>query len=353
MPDIGIAQGLKLLGCEGTGVAFGVVAVDHDLVIPLEPLLRFLCNLLEVDVNGTREVPLVILTGQKRFHQMKIVSPINLLFEVGCVDFSCHTSNLRTAAPIVKTTGRQCYYSFAASLTLCPNPTDATPVTILPGLTSTRKERIPAFVRDLAESDVRAIALFPTLLTREERRALYVQLEEVSGLRIPHVHLRTDFDEEEMAYLVRRFETELFNIHPQKSIHPFGEVPTRFATQIYVENTQNPPEPEELSVLGGICVDYSHLESARRLGWSDYVATVENQLGTHEIGCCHIAAIREGEPNSWNGGPDHHNYRRLSDFDYMRRYADRLPSIWASLELENSLSEQRAAVEYLVGLLRC
>jgi hypothetical protein len=220
-------------------------------------------------------------------------------------------------------------------------------VTILPGLTSTEKERIPAFLRALGESRVRRIALFPTVLDKPEREALYRELEGISDLWIPHVHLRTDCDQAEMDYLVRTFGTEVFNIHPRKSVHDFGTVPPRFSEVTYVENTQAPPEDAELAELGGICIDYSHLESARRLGWGDYVETVEAQLRRFPIGCCHIAAIREGDPNAWNGGPDHHNFKEFSDFDYLAGYTWALPPRWLSLELENPLEEQLQAIAYL------
>lgn len=228
---------------------------------------------------------------------------------------------------------------------------NATDVTILPGLTSTIKERIPAFLSDLRTSEVRQIALFPTVLTQGERQELYRELADIPGLHIPHVHLRTDCDEAEIRLLERQFGTELFNIHPRKSIHAFGPLPENHARRIFVENTQDAPEDEELGLCGGVCVDYSHLESARRLGWSGYVATVEGQLRRFPIGCCHIAAIRDEEPNSWNGGPDHHNFRRLSDFDYLVGYRWALPPRWLSLELENSLPEQLKAAEYVSRLL--
>ncbi|HKJ86295.1 MAG TPA: hypothetical protein VKA06_09465, partial [Spirochaetia bacterium] len=230
-------------------------------------------------------------------------------------------------------------------------PAGPSRVTIIPGLTSTEKDRIPAFVRDLRASEVREIALFPTVLDKGERVELYGELASISGLTLPHVHLRTDCDEDEMQMLVERFDTRFFNIHPEKSTHPFGVVPPRFTSMVFVENVQIVPEDGELAALGGICPDYSHLESARRLGWSEYVETVERQLGAYRIGCCHVSAIRDGDPNPWNGGPDHHNFRQLSDLDYLKRYARVLPEAWVSLELENSLAEQLEASEYLEALL--
>lgn len=224
-------------------------------------------------------------------------------------------------------------------------------MTILPGLTSTMKDRIPDFLSDLRGSQVRRIALFPTVLPRQERQELYRELSDIPGLRVPHVHLRTDCDEVEIRFLEEQFGTEVFNIHPRKTVHAFGPIPQSHAGRIFVENTQEVPEDQELTLCGGICIDYSHLESARRMGWSDYVVTVEAQLRRFPIGCCHIAAIREGEPNSWNGGPDHHKFRQLSDFDYLSKYSWALPARWLSLELENTLPEQLEAADYVRRLL--
>ena len=220
-------------------------------------------------------------------------------------------------------------------------------MTIIPGLTSTRKDRIPAWIQGLRHSAVRTVALFPTVLSSSERRALYEELSTIEGLHVPHVHLRTDCDEREMEYLTRTFGTSLFNIHPAGTRHEFGSVPVGFESRVYVENVDAPPADHELGELGGICVDYSHLESARARGRGDYVATVERQMSEFPIGCCHVSAIRKDDPNAWNGGPDHHEYLDLSHLDYMTRYAESLPPEWASLELENTFDEQLDAIEYL------
>ncbi|MFW5688896.1 MAG: hypothetical protein ACOC1U_04915 [Spirochaetota bacterium] len=224
-------------------------------------------------------------------------------------------------------------------------------MTVLPGLTTTEKERIPRFVSDLRSSTVRAIALFPTVLTRDERYHLYGELSRIDGLQIPHVHLRTDFDDDEIRYVIEQFNTELFNIHPDASTHPFGPVPAAVASRVFVENVDVAATDEEIGRLGGICPDYSHLENARLQDRTDYVSTTESQLRRYPIGCCHVSAIRPGDRNPYNGGFDHHNFRALSDLDYMERYAWALPGRWVSLELENRLAEQLEAAAYLIELL--
>jgi len=234
------------------------------------------------------------------------------------------------------------------------------PMVILPGLTSTRKERIPAFLKALSRSKERHIALFPTCLEAAERRALYRELESIKGLRIPHVHLRADCDTTEVAYLAETFGTEAFNIHPRASSHPFASPFGDFAPRIFVENVDIPVEDAELEGSegseggkpGGICPDFSHLENARLFGRTAYVDRTLEQLKRFAVGCCHLSAIRVGVPNSWGQEWDHHAYAKLSDFDFLASYRAFMPASWASLELENGFEEQLEARAYITGLLR-
>jgi hypothetical protein len=221
---------------------------------------------------------------------------------------------------------------------------------ILPGLTSTKKEGIPAFVSDLRRSGELYIALFPTCLSKPERQGLYAELSAIPGLRIPHVHLRADCDRAEIAQLSATFGTEVFNIHPRKSSHPFEYAFGPVASQVFVENVDVPAEDAELEAHGGICPDFSHLENARLHERRLYVETTMRQLKRYRKGCCHLSAIRVGCPNDWAGEWDHHRYRSLSDFDYLVAYRDFMPEAWASLELENSLSEQLEARSYIESL---
>lgn len=224
-------------------------------------------------------------------------------------------------------------------------------MTVIPGLTSTRKELIPAFLEDLLRLGVSRIALFPTCLDGAERTTLYRELERIEGLRIPHVHLRADCAEEEAEYLAVRFGTEAFNIHPRSSTHPYGEASGALSQKLFVENVDVPPESAELAVLGGLCPDFSHLQNARLQGRDGYVRAVEAALDRFPVGCCHLSAIRVGDPNVWSGEWDHHNFKTLSDFDYLVMYRERLNCRWGSLELENSLGEQLNAARYLERLL--
>ena len=221
---------------------------------------------------------------------------------------------------------------------------------LLPSLTSTRRDRIEPFLEDLRGGTVRTIALFPTTLKPDERRALYEKLEKIEGLRIPHVHLRSDCGDAEIGYLVHRFGTEVFNVHPEASHTAFVPDSARWLKKIWLENADDLPQAEQLEAYGGVCPDFSHWEAARRARDRSYDG-FEDLVRRFPAGCCHVSAIREGDPNPWNGRTDHHHFTNLSDFDYLGRYREFFPPDWASLEVENSLAEQLEAIGHIADLL--
>ena len=224
-------------------------------------------------------------------------------------------------------------------------------MTLLPSLTSTKKERIDPFLEDLQRTGVKTIALFPTTLKPDERRRLYADLEKIEGLTIPHVHLRSDCDDAEIGYLVHRFATEVFNVHPRGSGTAFVPDSSRWLKKIYLENADALPEAEQLEAYGGVCPDFSHWEAARRARDRGYDG-FDDLVRRFPPGCCHISAIREGDPNPWNGRTDHHHFTSLTDFDYLDRYQSFFPPAWASLEVENPLDEQLVAIRTITDRLK-
>ncbi len=216
----------------------------------------------------------------------------------------------------------------------------------LPSLTTTKREAVNPFLEALERTGVRVIALFPTTLKPDERQKLYSDLEEIRGLRIPHVHLRSDCGDDEIEYLVERFAAEVFNVHPEGSNTAFVPESSRWLKRIYLENADALPEAQQLEAYGGICPDFSHWEAARRARDPEYDG-FEDLVRRFPPRCCHISAIREGDPNPWNGRTDHHHFTSISDFDYIDRFRPLLPPQWASLEVENPLEEQLRVIEKL------
>ena len=188
-------------------------------------------------------------------------------------------------------------------------------------------------------------------MDKAERSSLYRELELLAGWRIRHVDVRSDFDAGELDYLCGRFGTEAFNIHPAGSTHPFGPIPSQHARRFFVENVEQYPEASELDGIGGLCPDFSHWANALAFGRFGYDSAMRKLAERYPIGCCHLSALRPGFPNPWHGEWDHHEYAALADLDYLRAYSAFMPLSWASLELENPLSQQLQAQLHLESLL--
>lgn len=224
---------------------------------------------------------------------------------------------------------------------------------ILLGLTTTRRSDWREKTGEIIKYGIKEIALFPTVLPKKERRDLYDLLEKIPGLKIPHVHLRGDFDTIEMDYLVKNFETKLFNIHSANSQYPHPEYIEKYADRVYIENTNAVPEEAELEKYAGLCPDFSHWEDYVRRGGIEYTDKLEKLSNIYKIGCCHISGVSDvahnDEDASINRGVkiySAHFLENLKDMNYVEKYKKYLPE-YISIELENSFEEQLKVKNYL------
>lgn len=227
---------------------------------------------------------------------------------------------------------------------------------ILLGLTTTTGSNWREKIEEIRKFGIEKIALFPTYLDPEQRKELYLLLEDIGELQIPHVHLRDDFKSEEVSYLIKRFGSERFNIHPQK-FYPLQFDLSKYYKNIFVENPgSGMPTDEELEKFGGACVDFSHLENKFLTKNPIYQVFLE-KVKKYPVGCCHISAIKKkssidkgnlGNPD--RAAFDEHFLGELTELDYIKKYQEFLPH-YISLELENSFAEQLACKRYLENIL--
>jgi len=193
------------------------------------------------------------------------------------------------------------------------------------------------------------VAFFPTVLSKEERDEAYLLFKENGIISIPFVHLRTDMDNDEIDFLIKEFNTKIFNIHPFRTHKPEHDL-TPHAQQIYIE-TQIELEASELKKFAGICIDISHLEQFEKTS-PDVFVGISALLKTFPVGCAHISAVRKipeifPDRTKWA----FHYFEDLADFDYVKKYQSILPPIVA-LEIENPLTEQLKAKEYILNSLK-
>ncbi len=219
-----------------------------------------------------------------------------------------------------------------------------------PSLTSTDKSQIPINLAQITKLNIKSICLFLTCLEKDERAALFDQLKKSPIVNIPFVHLRSDMDGFEIDYLIKNFNTQIFNTHSQKE-HPIKYDLSKYKNQIYIENTSGEFDEETIKDFAGICIDFSHLEHARKANETIYNKLI-SQIEKYPCRCCHISAIKEKPvfDKEQNGlRYDYHFLEEMAEIDYLIKYKKYFPEIMA-LELENTIEKQLEIINHLNDL---
>lgn len=233
---------------------------------------------------------------------------------------------------------------------------------ILLGLTTTLDSDYKAKVEEINKFELNELALFLTAIGVDKRRDLYALLEQTSLKEVPHVHLRNDAQLWECEYLVKRFNTQVFNIHGKETNHPFlnfKEVLGSFLLRTYIENTTSVPTEDELEDFGGLCIDFSHWQDYLLQESIDYNNEMLDRLKKFSVGCSHVSAVENklqrkedvADPKIIYEGYSKHMFSNLKEFDYLNNFVKYLPSL-ISLELENSFEEQLKAKKYIEQLIK-
>lgn len=194
---------------------------------------------------------------------------------------------------------------------------------------------------------LKEVCFFPTGLNYQERQKFYRLLEKSTLKKIPLVHIRDDFEVEELEFFIKRFKTQIFNCHSAR-VHGLKNDLHKYQNKICIENTTLAAyDAKEVKSFGGLCIDFSHLESIRIYKHHDYLQNLKIMSET-KAGCAHISAVGKYLPYFpfWAYLFSEHYLRRLSEVDYLLKYKKFFPEIMA-LELENSIAEQLKIINYL------
>lgn len=207
-------------------------------------------------------------------------------------------------------------------------------------------------VAEIDPLNLKELAIFVTTIGFEERQEFYQALEKTGLVEIPFVHIKSDMRPEEMDYLINRWQTKIFNHHLLSEFN-FEYDLTKYFPQIYIENTYLPISENDLFGFAGLCLDFSHMEDARR---SSPILYKEWQkiYASFPIGCGHISAVEEEGWFDKRGQTvrySRHHFNNFSDFDYLKNFSRVLFPPIIALELENSLTEQLEAKDYIKKIL--
>lgn len=221
---------------------------------------------------------------------------------------------------------------------------------ILLGLTTTPHSDWRGKVEEMKKFGIRRIALFPTFLNVEQRKELYILLEGIEDLEIPHVHLR---EEDMEAWEMEWFEARgalAYNIHMGKSEN---DALKSYREKIFIEN--NPFKSiseDQFESCAGICLDFQHWQVAKKIN-KKVAQKSEQHAKRFPIGCCHMSALPKWKnmiPRLMKGGVSGHYMFSLDEMDYLKNYSEYFPK-FMSIELENSFEQQLEIKTYLEKLL--
>lgn len=235
---------------------------------------------------------------------------------------------------------------------------------ILLGLLTSPGSNWQAKIQEIRELNLKEVAVFLTWLPIEQRKEFYELLKTTGIASIPLVHLRTkdgvDTEPWELDFFVQNFGTKAFNAHPDNNGYAIIRNNPKYQPMIFVENLWGPElmknftsEYFEKNQTGGICLDFSHLETDRILFPEQYGQTIQ-MLEKYPIGCNHIGGIRNNIFFRLLGsgrGISRHKTKKLSHFDYLKHFPRNYFSPIISLELENSFREQLGIKRYIEGFI--
>jgi hypothetical protein len=235
---------------------------------------------------------------------------------------------------------------------------------ILLGLLTSPGSNWQAKIQEIRELNLKEVAVFLTWLPIEQRKEFYKLLKTTGIASIPLVHLRTkdgvDTEPWELDFFVQNFGTKAFNVYPDNNGYAIIRNNPEYQPMIFVENLWGPElmknftsEYFEKNQTGGICLDFSHLETNRILFSEQYGQTIQ-MLKKYPIGCNHISGIRNNIFFRLLGsgrGISIHKTKKLSHFDYLKNFPRNYFSPIISLELKNSFREQLEIKRYIEGFI--
>lgn len=229
---------------------------------------------------------------------------------------------------------------------------------ILVSLTTAGNPNWRQTITELKECNINRFALFLTMMPDyEERMDLMKTIQKnIPDAEIPFAHIRQDMKLDEIDFLINTFGLKTMNTHPTRE-YPLAYDYSHYMKMLYIENagpaSRDGLKSSDIEGFAGICADISHLENAKRQGFSGHPITLET-LKKFPIGANHISAIHnEIGTGAITGsiGYTFHKFDQLADFDYLKNYGPEFFGPYIALEVYNSIPEQLGAKKYIENIL--
>jgi len=218
---------------------------------------------------------------------------------------------------------------------------------ILVTITTTYRSHWRQKIREVNKLNIKEAALFLTGLNPQERKECYQLLKKSALIKIPFVHLRSDIAPWELKFLIKNYQSKIFNIHSETQ-YPLKHNLSLYSNQIYIENTDCLLNEKELQKWAGICLDLSHLEDDRCLNPKRYHYNLKI-IKKYPLGCNHISAVRKKtfHHSQYGNIKSSHWIQNLAEVDYLKNFPKEFFSPVIAIELENSLKKQLKVKKYI------
>lgn len=204
---------------------------------------------------------------------------------------------------------------------------------------------------------LRSVALFLTGVREAERRELYRELE-LAHVRhlftIPLVHAVSDMPEDEYRYLMSRFGTELFNLHPIRQFPLQHKLSAEIRRNITIENAfiDEAIDLLDLSGFNGICLDVAHAEDLRRKNGPAFEKLARlTQMAP--VRANHICVSGEAAKPDSQGNLTYHSHLTMEGrgLSYLESYPSNFFGPIVAIELADPLAEQVKLVPAIEAIL--
>lgn len=218
---------------------------------------------------------------------------------------------------------------------------------ILVSVTTIDEVSWQSMITQVKSLGLKEIALFLTGLRLSDRKDCLKALGDIEGLTVPFVHARSDMTLDEYKYLMAKFKTQKFNLHPLR-LYPIDSDLTSIKDKIYIENASEFTQ-SDIDGFAGACLDTSHLQDYKLKQHPRY-EEIKSCVENNPIGVNHLSVIyKEIIHDKYGDHYDSHLMRNLSEYDYLRQFPSRYFGEFLAIELQNPITEQLKVKEYLQG----
>ena len=213
-------------------------------------------------------------------------------------------------------------------------------------LKSDWKERF----REATRLDIKEVSLFMTTLILKERKRFYRHLKE-SGIEfVPHVHIRHDFTEKEVQWLVDTYGVKYFTIHIQ-NLKKFSK--WKLAKKICVEynptlyNGKMLDDLKYIDRIAGFCIDITHYHIAKRYRYDKSLKIVEKLLKKYPVVINHLNGFTKKNTNKIEIDDMHFIKNMNKNFWHLENTPKKLFSKNIYIECSNAIPKQLKIIDYL------